>query len=128
MGKTILLIVEDDSAHLHALDLVLQKHDFQIIKAMDGEEALQKLSSTVPDLVILDLMLPKMSGVDVLEAMRKYERLKSVPVIVCTVLYDEDMKTRCEALGISGFYKKTQCSLDEIDSKIQDILKKTSKA
>lgn len=124
MSKPSVLIIEDDSAHLHALDLVLQKHEFQVIKALDGEEALQKLSTLVPDLVILDLMLPKVPGVEVLATMRKDERLKNVPVIVCTVLYDEDMKTRCEALGISGFYKKTQCSLDEIDSRIQDILKK----
>lgn len=128
MSKPSILIVEDDSAHLHALSFVLQKHDFQIVQAMDGGEALQKLSALIPDLVILDLMLPKVSGVEVLAAIRKDERLKGVPVIVCTVLYDEDMKTRCEALGISGFYKKTQCSLDEIDSSIQDVLGKVRKA
>ena len=123
MRKSILLIIEDDSAHLHVLELMLEKHGYDIITASDGEEALKKLTTLVPDLVLLDLVLPKVSGAHILAHIRVDQRLKNVPVIVCTVLYDDDMKKQCEELGISGFYKKTQCSLAEIENKIQSILK-----
>lgn len=80
-GKTI-LFVEDDVVVQTAYRRGLEKAGYQVESAADGIEAMRKLSMLSPDAVILDLMLPKLNGIEVLKFMRKTPRLTSVPVIV----------------------------------------------
>lgn len=80
-AKTI-LYVEDDSVVLTAYRNRLEQEGFQVDTAQDGLEAMKLLSMLVPDLVILDLMLPKINGAEVLKYIRSHPRLKAVPVII----------------------------------------------
>jgi CheY-like chemotaxis protein len=79
--KTI-LFVEDDLVVLTAYRNKLEREGFSVVTAADGVEAMKHLMLSVPDVVILDLMLPKVNGVDVMKFIRKTERLQKVPVIV----------------------------------------------
>jgi len=81
-GGKIILFVEDDPVIQAAYRRGLEKGGFHIEAAMDGIEAMRKLSMFSPDVIILDLMLPKVNGVEVMKFMRKTPRLSAVPVIV----------------------------------------------
>jgi CheY-like chemotaxis protein len=97
------LIVEDDLTIARIYQGLVRMQGFDVLMAADGELAAQALSQTRPDLVLLDLMLPKMSGVEVLKYMRAMESTRDVPVLVLTnacmgTLLDEAMQagaTRC---------------------------------
>ncbi len=92
--KTILLVDDDPGAlDLHERELRLHLTGWQIRKARNGREALQKMKETLPDLVLLDLMMPELDGFGVLEAMRSREATRDVPVIVLTaqILTNADM-------------------------------------
>lgn len=81
-GGKIILFVEDDPVIQAAYRRGLEKGGFHIESALDGIEAMRKLAMFSPDVIILDLMLPKLNGVEVLKFMRKTPRLSGVPVIV----------------------------------------------
>lgn len=85
-----ILIVEDDSDIRALMAFHLRNHGYTTEEAKDGEEALEMLSSSVPDLVLLDLMLPKLSGLDVLSAIRSGSSTKRIPVIVASALTGEN--------------------------------------
>src|SRR5690606_15205411 len=83
MGTRV-LIVEDDRHIIESLSFVLQREGFSVAAALDGEAAMQRLRSDPPDLVILDVMLPRMNGFEVLKALRADAALQAMPVIVLT--------------------------------------------
>jgi len=80
MAKKV-LIVDDDPFNLDLLDQELIEEDYTIERAGDGEEALKKVESFLPDVVLLDYMMPKMNGIEVLKHLRQDERFKTLPVI-----------------------------------------------
>jgi CheY-like chemotaxis protein len=83
MSKTI-LIVDDESDHITFLTTVLEENGYASISANDGVEGLEVLRREKPDLVLLDLMMPKKSGISMFQELRKDENLSNIPVIVVT--------------------------------------------
>jgi two-component system phosphate regulon response regulator PhoB len=77
-----ILIIDDDPDALTYLSTVLQDHHYETITASDGDEGLKKLQEIVPDLILLDLMMPKKSGVKFLNEIKLNEALKHIPIIV----------------------------------------------
>ncbi len=117
-----LLIVEDEKALAEVLSDEFRSHDFSVDVAVDGEDALNQLSASVPDLVLLDLLLPKKDGFEVLETMKADRRLKDIPVIILSNLsHDEEIK-RGLALGAQDYFVKTQHPLKEIVEKVNRYL------
>jgi DNA-binding response OmpR family regulator len=82
-GKTI-CIIEDEPAMIELVSLILRSRGFNVVGAHGGQEGLQLLAATKPDLVLLDLMMPDMSGWDVYQQMKADNALKSIPVIIVT--------------------------------------------
>lgn len=116
-----ILIAEDDNILIAALVSALgQKH--HVIMARDGEEALQKIQSEKPDLILLDLIMPKKTGEEVLEAVKKIDAVKDIPVLVLTVKVDDKSINRCIELGARGYFIKSHYTLDEISKKIESVL------
>jgi DNA-binding response OmpR family regulator len=103
-NKPKILIVEDDSLIVQIYTTRLELEGFKVICARDGEEGLAKFSKEQPDLVMLDLMIPKVSGVDLLKKIRATN--KKVPVLVYTVLTDEDRIRAVKALGANEYFIK----------------------
>ncbi len=104
-GKCV-LVVEDDPAIMELLRLLLEQEGLQVEMAQDGLEALEKIDVITPDLVLLDLRLPKLEGIDVLWEMRRHPRWSSVPVIIISVDSSPQMMLRGWQLGVDGYFVK----------------------
>ena len=103
---TKVLVIEDEFAIAKLIRYVLENSGFEVLLAHEGEEALELIDSKNPDIIILDLMLPVMSGFEILEHMEKNRKLKTIPVIVLTCRGQEEDKTKAMRLGASEFMTK----------------------
>ncbi|MBS1245521.1 MAG: Phosphate regulon transcriptional regulatory protein PhoB [Chloroflexi bacterium] len=103
MKKTKILIVDDEPQILRALRTGLLAHGYDVVSAADGEEALDKAATELPDAVILDLNLPKLSGLDVCRGLREWS---SVPIIVLSVRDAERDKVAALDLGADDYLTK----------------------
>ena len=100
------LLVDDSSTNNLLLESALKRLNFKISTALSGEEALAVLKKKEIDLVLLDIMMPGMSGYDVLETMAKNEKLKKIPVILVTARNQHDEEARAKELGVADYFEK----------------------
>jgi len=114
------LIVEDERPLAHALELKLQGSGFTVSVAQDGQEALDLLKETKIDLILLDLVMPKMDGFSFLEAMK--EAGNATPVIVTSNLNQAEDEERAASLGAKGFFVKSNMSIKDIVQEVQHFL------
>ncbi len=82
MSRGRILVVDDEIYIVHILDFSLGMEGYEVVTALDGEEALQKVKEGVPDLIVLDIMMPKMDGYETCKALKADEATKNVPVIL----------------------------------------------
>ena len=114
-AKKTILIVDDEFGILEVLESILSDAGFTVISAMNGQEALTRLQKTVPDLVILDFMMPLLDGAGVIKAMRGDKRLRAVPVLLASALPEKTISERCN--GYNVFLRKpykTEQLMEEI--------------
>jgi CheY-like chemotaxis protein len=100
------LVIEDDQAFRDLLRLHLRQAGHTVRTAADPEEGLRSLLEAPPELILLDLDLPYLSGFEVLEALRSDPASQKIPVIIVTGNTEEEVHDRCQALGIEGFLTK----------------------
>jgi len=105
LAATVLVVDDDENAREY-VSYVLRRERLNVVPARSGEEALVKIREQRPALVTLDVMMPKMSGYEVLEAMREDAKLSDVPVIVMSVLNDRDSRDRAMQRGASAYLAK----------------------
>jgi DNA-binding response OmpR family regulator len=117
-----ILFVEDDPVVLTLYRNRLQREGFEVLFAEDGEVALNILSRVRPDLVVLDLMLPKVNGVDVLKHIRADERLKSTPVLILSNAYMTELAQKAMQSGANKGMLKTECTPAKLIEAIRDML------
>lgn len=121
MNKKI-LIVEDEEILLKVLSEQFERAGFDVSTASDGEEALKSLEKSKPDLVLLDIILPKINGFDVLKTMKENPDTQDIPVIIISNLgRDEDIKQAIK-LGAVDYYIKVQHPILEIIEKVSKFL------
>jgi len=101
-----ILVIEDDPSFRELLGLHLRSAGHRVRAAADPEEGLRSFLEQVPELVLLDLDLPYLSGFEVLSALRADDASKKVPVIVVTGRTDDETYDRCRKLGVDGFASK----------------------
>ena len=117
-----IVIVEDEEALARVLKEKFESEDFTVELAMDGKVALPIIQKTQPDLVLLDLMLPKRDGIDILKDIKSDRELEHLPVIVLSNLDgDEDIK-QAIALGAKDYFVKSQHPIKEVVEKVKDFL------
>lgn len=119
--KTILFI-EDEAALQKTLSEVLKQEDYKVMNALDGESGLNLAKLEKPNLILLDLILPKMNGFDVLAALKNSPETKDIPVIVMTNLENLENVEKAIESGATTYLCKAQYSLTEILEKIKKIL------
>ena len=117
-----ILIIDDDEVVLRMYQNALSRRGFQVEAASDGLAGVMTLRNSPPDLVLLDLMMPKFTGVDVLRFMRGQPDLKPVPVIVLSNSFMNEMAGQAVALGVQQALLKTRCSPAQLADLINDIL------
>jgi len=121
--KNKILVVDDEPSILELIEYNLESNDYQVTTATDGEMALDKANSDEFDLMLLDQMLPKMSGIEVLKKMRKSGNL--TPVIFLTALDSEDNKIEGLISGADDYITKP-FSIKELLARIEVVLRRTS--
>jgi CheY-like chemotaxis protein len=128
---TKILLVEDSKFLRLATERALARAGYEMSSACDGEEALQTAREKLPDLILLDMLLPKMSGPDVLKALKQDATTKAIPVVVMTGMSQKNA-ARLQQDGAAGFLEKSALELDKGSEKlltaVRDILKKLSEA
>lgn len=117
-----LLLVEDDNNLREIYEARLQAEGYTIVSAQDGEEALVVAKAEKPDLVISDVMMPKISGFEMLDILRNTEELKSVKVIMLTALGQSDDQQRADKLGADRYMVKSQVTLEDIVKVTHELL------
>jgi len=118
-GKTI-LIVDDEFGVLEVLEFILSDAGYNVVSALNGQEALTRLEETRPDLAIVDFMMPILDGNAVIQAIRSDKRLRDIPIILASALPEKTIRERCD--GYTRFLRKpykTEQLMEEI-SKLLD--------
>ena len=118
-----ILFVEDEPTLQKELNEILQQEGFKILSAFDGEEALKMSRAENPDLILLDLILPKKDGFEVLKELKADEKMKDIPVIVLTNLEGVGDVEKAIELGATTYLVKANYKLEDVVRKIKDFLK-----
>jgi len=121
MSKVILFI-EDESALQKTFGEILKQEGYEMISALDGEIGLRLAKVKKPDLILLDLVLPKRHGFEVLKELKENKETKKIPVIVLTNLEKIEDIDRALELGATTYLVKAQYSLTEVVEKIKKAL------
>ena len=124
MAKKKILIIEDEATLLKALTEFLITEGLEIISAMDGEKGLEMAKKELPDLILLDIILPKKDGYEVLDEVKKDEKTKNIPVILLTNLESPEDIDKAFEKGASTYLVKSNYKLEEIVKKIKETLEK----
>lgn len=117
-----ILVVEDDNFLANVYRIKLKKAGFEITIATDGAEALEKIKSQNFDLVILDLIIPKIDGFGVLTEIRSQEKYKTLPVLIASNLSQMEDINRALKLGANDFIVKSDITLDALIEKINKLI------
>src|SRR3989344_2868400 len=118
-GKMV-LIVEDDEVLLRVLYLFLKRAGYTIATATDGESAVKIIQRLKPNIILLDLLLPKMDGFDVLRILKADPKLKNIPVVVLSNLGDNADIAKAKSLGANDYFIKANTDLAVILEKIKN--------
>ncbi len=127
MENKKILIVEDDDFLLQMYVTKLELEGFQVISAVDGIKGLRLAQKDNPDLVLLDLQLPELSGFEVLEDLKRNNETKQIPVLVLTNFSQKEDIDRCLNLGASDYLIKAHFVPSEVIAKIKNILEEKVK-
>lgn len=117
-----ILFIEDEFALQKTLGAFLVQEGYAVVPALDGETGVSLAEKEKPDLILLDLILPKMNGFEVLEALKKNEATRKVPVLVLTNLEEMNDIDKAIELGATTYLVKAQYSLDEVLAKVKTVL------
>jgi two-component system phosphate regulon response regulator PhoB len=121
--KPVVLVVEDETSLMTMLRYNLEKEGYRVTEAADGEEAMTVASETPPDAVILDWMLPRMSGVEVCRQLRRRPETRNVPVIMLTARSEEADKVRGLNVGADDYMTKP-FSMVELLARVRALLRR----
>jgi DNA-binding response OmpR family regulator len=118
-----ILIVEDNETLAQMYVSYLNINGFVTQTVGDGEKALSVALEFMPDLILLDIMMPKINGFDVLDILRNTPKMNNVPVIMLTALSEQEDKDRAAKLGVNDYLEKSETDLSTIVEKIRSHLK-----
>lgn len=119
-----ILVVEDDFFLIKVFQTKLTNEGFQVEIAADGVLAMEILNRFSPDLILLDLVMPRKDGFEVLEDLSQDKKLSKIPVIVLTNLGQDSDVERVKKYGVVDYLVKSDISIDDVVSKVKSVLKK----
>ncbi|MBI3589412.1 MAG: response regulator [Candidatus Liptonbacteria bacterium] len=124
MGKKV-LVIEDDRFLSSLMKARLEKEGFSTLQAFDGEEAFGILKQNKPDLIILDLIMPKVSGFELLENISVDPYISKIPVMILSNLGQDSDIEKVKRLGATKYFVKVKTSIDDLITKVKDLLSNT---
>lgn len=117
--KKKILLVEDDQIVIEILVKKLEKEGYSIVVARDGNEGLKKMREETPDVILLDMVMPKKGGMEVLEEMHVDRKLSKIPVVIISNSGQPVELERAKALGVSDWLIKTEFDPEEVVEKVR---------
>ncbi len=120
--KMKVMVVEDNNVLADALMIVLKDKGYELSLATDGEEAEKKILQELPDLVLLDLLLPKKSGLEVLRAMRKNPQTKNISVVILTNFEQDTSVSDAKKLKVKDYIVKSNMSISDFPRMVEKYL------
>lgn len=121
-GLKRILLVEDDAALANVYKMRLEAEGFDVRHVANGEEALASAVSYKPDLILLDVMMPQVSGFDVLDILRNTPETTNVKIIMLTALSQDTDKERAQSLGVDDYLVKSQVVIADVMDRIKHHL------
>ena len=125
LSKPLILVVEDEAALATMLRYNLEKQGFRVEEATDGQEALTRIAETQPDLVLLDWMLPQMSGLEVCRQIRRHSATRDLPVIMVTARAEDQDAVRGLNTGADDYITKP-FSIDALLARMRALLRRSN--
>jgi len=119
-----ILLVEDDTFFREFYAKKLKESSLEVETATNGEEGLEKLKTFTPDIILLDIIMPKKDGFDVLTEMGKLQLIQKIPVLVFSTLGQEKDVERARQLGARGYINKSFFDYDKLYSRIVELAKR----
>jgi len=116
------LLVEDDVFIRDIYETKLSQENFEVVMAENGIDALKKLENFVPDIVLLDIVMPYMDGMDFLKEFKKNENWKNIPIIMLSNLSDKERVTEAMKQGVNDYLIKSHFTPSEVVEKINALL------
>ena len=123
-----ILVVDDTADSREVLSKSLLQAGHEVESAPNGRDALRSILNRTPDLLVLDLFMPEMDGPSLLEILRSYLRLRSLPVLVWTAFPDSPVAARATALGASAILSKSKTTFADINRVIEEELSRSRPA
>jgi CheY-like chemotaxis protein len=124
MENLRVLLIEDDQFLRRACEAGLKKRGLTVLTAVDGEEGLRRAQADIPDLILLDMLMPKLSGMQALEALKNDERTRNIPVVILSnSSLDSDLQ-KAKDLGAAGYLVKASLSLKELGDQVMSFIPK----
>lgn len=114
-----ILLIEDEELILNLLQRKLEKEGYKVTVARDGEEGMEKMRRNLPDIILLDIVMPKMGGFEVMEEVRKDKNLRSIPIIIISNSGQPVELDRAKRLGARDWLIKTEFDPKEVIVKIK---------
>ena len=116
------MVVEDDAALREIYSIRITAEGYDVVSAGDGEEALAVAAREKPDLILSDVMMPKISGFDMLDILRNTPETANIHVIMMTALSADDQRARGEKLGCDRYLVKSQVGIEDVVNAIHEVL------
>lgn len=117
-----ILIADDNHQNCELLDAYLADEGYEMLVAYDGKQALQKVAETQPDLILLDIMMPKLSGYEVCQQLKRDASTKNIPILMVTALNEQGDIEKAVAAGCDDFLTKPVNSL-ELKTRVRSLLR-----
>ena len=121
MDKRI-LVIEDDRILRRACEASLTKRGYIVLAASDGEEGIRKAEELIPDLILLDMRMPKLTGAETLAALKQNEKTRPIPVVILSNSSSEAGIQNAETLGAAAYLVKASISLRELGDRVAEFL------
>lgn len=121
-GQKKILVIDDEEDMQKLLKMRLQQENFNVVLAGDGDIGVKTAEQEIPDLIILDIMMPKMDGYTCLKEIRKLSKTKDIPVLMLSGKEEEKVRDLFAFQKISGYIEKP-FELDDLVTKIKEVLK-----
>lgn len=122
MNKEILMVEDDNFLREIFAKQLVSNTDYKFVGVNNAEEAFKYMEDNTPNIIILDLVLPRINGYEILEKIRSNPRTKDVPVIIFSNLYEKKDIERASELGIVDFMIKSNNSIEELIDRVKSIL------
>lgn len=122
MGKKYIIVAEDDKYYANLFKIKLTKEGYDVLVVGDGNEAIRAIKTKIPDLLLLDLVMPVKDGFEVLKEVREDPDLKNLKVVVLSNLGQQEDVKKANEYRVLGYFVKSDTSFQEVISNIQKFL------